>query len=29
MINREGLSHLEMTGTYVGKELPFYTIHLL
>ena len=29
MINREGLSHLEMTGTYIGKELPFYTINLL
>lgn len=29
MINREGLSHLEVTGTYIGKELPFYTIHLL
>lgn len=29
MINREGMSHLEMTGTSLGKELPFYTLHLL
>lgn len=29
MINREGVSHLEMTGTSLGKELPFYTLHLL
>lgn len=28
-INQEGLNFLEITGSYLGKELPFYSVNIL